>query len=198
MNKLLLATGNRGKLRELRALLAELASPLVTPDELGLELSVAEDGESYLENAQKKSKAFAAASGLVALADNSGLEVDILDGEPGLHSKRYLSDKDATDGDRRAYLLQILRNKPRPWRARFRAAVAVSAPFGETLWAEGECPGEIIPEEHGQGGFGYDAIFVVDGMGKTMAELDMEHKNRVSHRARAIANAWPILTRLLG
>ena len=198
MNRLLVATNNPGKMQELRALLSDLAVLLVTPEEAGLDLSVTEDGESYVENAQKKAAAFAAASGLISLADDSGLEVGALDGAPGLRSARYLAHAGATDADRRALLLQNLRGKPRPWMARFRAAVAISVPGGETHWAEGDCPGEIIPEERGAGGFGYDPIFLVSGTGQTMAELDMHEKNRVSHRARAITKARPILRQLLG
>ncbi|MFH1185467.1 MAG: RdgB/HAM1 family non-canonical purine NTP pyrophosphatase [Chloroflexota bacterium] len=197
MNRLLVATNNPGKMLELHALLNDLAVFLVTPEDAGLVLSVTEDGRSYLENAQKKAAAFAAASGLISLADDSGLEVEVLDGAPGLHSARYLAHAGATDADRRAFLLQNLSGKPRPWRARFRAAVAISVPGGETRGAEGDCPGEIIPEERGAGGFGYDPIFLVSGTGRTMAELDMHEKNRVSHRARAIAKARPMLKQLL-
>jgi len=196
MNRLLVATNNRGKMQELRALLSDLGVILVTPEDAGLRLSVTEDGTSYRENAQKKATAFAAASGLITLADDSGLEVDALEGAPGLHSARYLPDADANDADRRAFLLRNLLDKPRPWRAHFRAAVVIAVPGGETSSAEGDCPGEIIPQERGSGGFGYDPIFLVDGTGQTMAELSMEEKNRLSHRARAITNARPILQHL--
>lgn len=195
-NRLLIATSNPGKMLELRALLSDLALTLVTPGEIGLQLSVLEDGSSYLENARKKAAAFAAASGLIALADDSGLEVHALEGAPGLYSKRYAPKANATDADRRAFLLENLRGKSRPWRARFRAAVAIALPGGEAYWAEGECDGEVIPQGRGFGGFGYDPVFVVDGTGRTMGELDTVEKNRLSHRARAVANARPILQRL--
>ncbi len=198
MRKLLLATGNPGKLVELRALLAELPVELVSPGEIGVALDVLEDGATYVDNAVKKAAAFAAAGGLAALADDTGLEVEALKGAPGLHSKRYLSGEGATDAARRAYLLRNLSGKPRPWSARFRAAVAVSTPAGATQWTEGECGGEIIAEERGEGGFGYDAIFLVFGTGLTMAELDLETKNRFSHRGKAVANAMPLLHRLFG
>jgi len=198
MHRLLVATNNPGKMKELRGLLGDLPVVVVTPEELGVGLSVVEDGSSYLENARKKATAFAAASGLIALADDSGLEVEALEGEPGLHSRRYTSRSDATDADRRAFLLENLRGKARPWKARFRAAVVVALPGGEVHWAEGECRGEIIPEERGTGGFGYDPVFLVKGTGRTMAELDMAEKNRLSHRARAVANAWPFLEQLFG
>ena len=196
MHRLLVATSNRGKAQELRALLMDLELSLVTPQDLGLDLSVTEDGLTYVENAQKKAAAFAGASGLIALADDSGLEVDALDGAPGLHSARYDVTAGATDADRRGLLLTNLRDKPRPWRARFRAALALSVSDGESYWTEGYCSGEIIPQERGSGGFGYDRIFLVDGTGRTMAELDLDQKNRISHRAMAVARARPILRRL--
>ena len=196
MNKLLIATNNRGKVEELRALLHDLPVQLVTPLEINLELDVLEDGSTYAENAGKKALAFAQASGLVSLADDSGLEVEALGGAPGLYSARYLSNPGATDADRRAYLLKNLENKPRPWRARFRATIAIAVPGQSLQLAEGDCQGEIIPEERGAGGFGYDPIFFIPELGHTMAELDMEEKNRVSHRARAVMNARPFLEKL--
>jgi XTP/dITP diphosphohydrolase len=193
MNRLLLATNNPGKVRELRALLRDLDIQLITPEELGLELHVEEDGDTYVENASKKAVAFSRAAGLAALADDSGLEVDALGGEPGLRSARYLGGSGATDADRRAFLLSKLAGKPRPWVARFRAAVAVASPGNAVQHAVGECPGEIIAAERGEGGFGYDRIFLVQGTALTMAELPMEQKNRISHRARAVMNAFHIL-----
>lgn len=191
-----MATSNPGKQRELWALLRELPVRLITPKEAGLELSVVEDGASYVENACKKAGAYAGASGLVSLADDSGLEVEALGGEPGLHSRRYVRRVDATDADRRALLLERLAGKPPPWRAHFRAAVAIAVPGGEILWAEGSCEGEIQSQEQGLGGFGYDPIFLVAGTGLTMAELDLSRKNRLSHRGRAVANALPHLRQL--
>ena len=196
--KLLLATNNKGKLRELQAILADLPLELVTPADINLDLDVFEDGATYAENASKKALAFAHASGLVCIADDSGLEVDALDGAPGLYSARYSSKPGASDADRRAYLLQNLNGKPRPWKARFRATVAIAGPEGSVQIAEGTCPGEIIPEERGTGGFGYDPIFFMPELGQTMAELSDETKNRLSHRARAVQAAKPILMRLFG
>ena len=196
--KLLLASNNKGKLRELQAILADLPLELVTPADINLDLDVFEDGATYAENASKKALAFAHASGLVCIADDSGLEVDALDGAPGLYSARYSSKPGASDADRRAYLLQNLNGKPRPWKARFRATVAIAGPEGSVQIAEGICPGEIIPEERGTGGFGYDPIFFMPELGQTMAELSDETKNRLSHRARAVQAAKPILMRLFG
>ena len=194
MFRLLIATRNRGKMQEIRALLSDLSIELVSPEDIGALLRVEEDGGTYVENATKKAVAFAEASGLVSLADDSGLEVDALGGAPGLRSARYHPAAGATDGDRRAYLLSNLRGKPRPWTARFRAAIAVATPRDGVQFAEGACTGEIIPEERGTGGFGYDRLFLVEDTGRTMAELRMEEKNVLSHRARAILNARAILS----
>ncbi len=193
MLKLFLASENRGKLKEMRALLGDLPVELVSPSDLGLHLNVVEDGSTYAENAARKALASARASGLWAVGDDSGLEVDALDGRPGLYSARFVSRPHATDADRRAYLLEQLRPHARPWKAHFHCTVAIARPEGELSYAEGNCPGEILPEERGHNGFGYDPIFLVEGTGKSMAELSMAEKNRLSHRARAILAARPLL-----
>jgi XTP/dITP diphosphohydrolase len=192
---LLIATNNQGKTGELRDLLKDMEIELVTPSQINLDLDVLEDGSTYAENATKKALAFARASGLISLADDSGLEVDSLDGAPGLYSARYGSPDGGklSDAERRAYLIRNLQDKPRPWTARFHATIAIALPNAEIHLAEGYCPGEIIPEERGTGGFGYDPIFLLSELGKTMAELSMEEKNRLSHRARAVINAKGIL-----
>jgi XTP/dITP diphosphohydrolase len=197
MQKLLIATNNRGKTKEFQALLSGLDVELVTPKDIGLELDVHEDGQTYEENAGKKAVAFSKASGLLSLADDSGLEVDALDGAPGLYSARYHPKPGATDADRRAYMLENLSGKPRPWTAHFHATVAIGLPDGQVLFADGNCYGEIIPEERGNNGFGYDPIFFIPEIGKTMAELSMDEKNRLSHRALAVKNALPILQKAL-
>jgi XTP/dITP diphosphohydrolase len=196
MNRLLIATNNKGKVEELQDLLKGTGIALVTPSQIHLELEVKEDGSTYVENAAKKALAFAQASGLISLADDSGLEVDALDGAPGLRSARYSPKPGANDGDRRAFLLQNLKDKPRPWAAHFHATIAIAKPTSEVEFAEGNCFGEIIPEERGAGGFGYDPIFLLTELGRTMAELEMDEKNRVSHRARAVMNALPILKKI--
>jgi XTP/dITP diphosphohydrolase len=196
--RLLLASENRGKLVEIQALLEHLDLELVLPGDLGLHLDVVEDGITYAQNAARKAAAFAKAGGLTALGDDSGLEVDALGGQPGLYSARFNPKPGATDADRRAYLLERLRGKTRPWTAHFHCTVAIATPGGEVLYAEGDCPGEIIPEERGSNGFGYDAIFRVEDLDLTMAELDMGVKNRLSHRARAVRAAVPLLERLFG
>lgn len=197
MIKLLLASSNLGKLREIQALLDDLDVILQTPKQLDITIDVDEDGVTYAENAALKASAFAQASGLLTLADDSGLEVDVLGGLPGIHSARFSQLPHATDADRRNYLLDRLRGSPRPWSAQFHCTVALTTPGGDIYFANGECHGEIIPEERGQGGFGYDPIFLLSDLGRTMAELDMEEKNRLSHRARAVKASLPILTKLI-
>ncbi len=193
MKNLLLATNNIGKLREIQAILGGQEIRLLTPKEVGLQLEVIEDGETYIANASRKALAFARASNLLSLSDDSGLEVEALDGAPGLHSARFSPKPGATDADRRALLLQRLQDHPRPWRARFHCTVALATPAGWVDTVEGNCPGEIIPEERGQNGFGYDPIFLVVERGLTMAELGLEEKNQISHRARAVRAAIPLI-----
>jgi XTP/dITP diphosphohydrolase len=193
MNQLLIASGNPGKLLEIQALLIGMPFELVYPSQLGFPLSVVEDGTTYAENAARKALAFTGASGLITLADDSGLEVERLGGLPGLHSARFSPLPGASDADRRAYLLKKLDKFQRPWEAKFKCTVAIALPGGEVHYTEGECDGEIIPGERGSGGFGYDPIFLIPESGKTMAELSMEEKNQLSHRARAILAAKPLL-----
>ena len=214
MHQLLIATNNKGKVIELQDLLKGMDIELITPSHIGLDLDVIEDGLTYAENATKKAIAFAKASNLISLADDSGLEVDALNGEPGLYSARYgtlppfsASQKmggagGGSDAERRKYLLSNLQDKPRPWTARFRAVIAVAIPDSFREQAprlqtfEGICEGEIIPEERGTNGFGYDPIFLFPELGKTMAELSMDEKNRLSHRAKAVMKAKGILETL--
>jgi XTP/dITP diphosphohydrolase len=196
MNKILIATNNKGKVKELQDLLKGTGLELVTPADINLNLEVEEDGATYAENAVKKANAFARASGLVSLADDSGLEVDALDGAPGLHSARYHPKSGANDADRRAYMLENLKGKPRPWKARFHATIAIAIPDKDVHVVEGNCLGEIIPNERGTGGFGYDPIFLLPELNKTMAELEMDEKNRLSHRAKAVMNAIPFLRKI--
>jgi XTP/dITP diphosphohydrolase len=198
MTELLIATENHGKLKEIEALLADLPLELLLPSSLGLQLKVIEDGQTYAENASRKALTYARISKIATLADDSGLEVDVLGGQPGLYSARYSPLPNASDADRRTFLLRNLQDKPRPWTARFRATIAIATPNGNVRFVEGECTGEIIPEERGANGFGYDPIFLLPELGRTMAELSMKEKNRLSHRARAIQNARGILMDTLG
>lgn len=188
MEVLLLASGNPGKLSELRALLTGIK--LIDPQTLGIELQIDETGKTYLENALIKAAQYAHETGQWTLADDSGLEVDALDGAPGLHSSRILG-PGRSDAERRTRLLELLQPHTPPWTARFRSSVALIGPGGERFTAEGICPGSIIPTERGQNGFGYDPIFLIDSTNKTMAELTMEEKNNISHRARAVKALLP-------
>ncbi|HZQ50163.1 MAG TPA: RdgB/HAM1 family non-canonical purine NTP pyrophosphatase [Candidatus Dormibacteraeota bacterium] len=175
--KLVLATGNAGKLGEYRELLANAGLELVAHD-----TEVDEVGKTYAENARLKSDAAMHASGLPALGDDSGVEVDALDGFPGIRSARL----GPTQKERTAALLARLEGRPRPWTARFVCTLALSVPGEEVQFFEGECRGEIVPEWRGQAGFGYDPIFLVPGTGKTFGEMPPEEKRKYSHRARAV------------
>jgi len=201
MLKILVATQNKGKLHEIKALLGDLPVELLSPDHIDLEVVVIEDGRTYQENATKKALAFAKVidkdSGMLILADDSGLEVSILNGQPGLYSARFSKRPGATDADRRAYLLKQLGPHPQPWAAQFRCVVVLYDPDRNLHISEGICPGEIIPQERGTNGFGYDPIFQVEGLGRTMAELTIEEKNVLSHRARAIMAIKPRLIKII-
>jgi XTP/dITP diphosphohydrolase len=193
--RLLIATNNRGKVREYRDILGDLPLELVFPADIGIDLEVEETGATYEENARLKAQSFAQASGLVTLADDSGLEVDALGGEPGVHSHRYARGSDA---DRYRVLLEQLQGVSHEERtARFRCVIVIVTPAGETHTCEGICPGVILYTPRGDGGFGYDPIFYLPERGQTMAELAPEEKNRLSHRGRAGQCARPVLEELV-
>ncbi len=196
IKKLLIASNNNGKIVEIKDLLKDLDIQLLIPDDIQLDQDVEETGHTYLENARLKALAFCKASGYVSLADDTGLEVKALDGAPGLHSKRYSPDPEATDADRRKLLLKNLSAYPHPWEARFVCAVALAMPDGTLAEYQDNCNGEIIPHECGQNGFGYDRIFLFPELCKTMAELSLEEKNRISHRAKAVQGIIPYLKSL--
>jgi XTP/dITP diphosphohydrolase len=196
MEKILLATNNAHKVGEYRQLLAGIPYALITPAEIGLDLDVAEDGDTYADNAARKALAFARASGLLALADDSGLEVFALGGEPGVRSSRFAG-PGASDADRIARLLERLGRVPGASRAaRFVCVIAIARPTGDLDSVEGECRGEIAAAPRGSHGFGYDPVFLLPESGVTMAELPPEAKHRISHRGRAAAQAREVLERL--
>jgi len=197
LTPLLIASSNPGKLREIQAVLGDLPCRLLLPADLNLTLDVEESGLTYAENAALKAHAYWRATGLPCLADDSGLEVDALDGAPGLHSARYAPQPGANDADRRRLLLYNLTGRPRPWTARFLCTVAVADTTGRLHFSQGVCPGEIIPEERGNDGFGYDPIFQLNELSLTMAELTLAQKNTLSHRARALIAARPHLLDML-
>ena len=175
--RLVVATGNPGKLDEYRELLDGGGVELV-----GHHAAVAEDGDTYEENALLKARAAAQATGLPAIGDDSGIEADALGGFPGLRSARVAPEQP----ERTRILLSKLEGKPRPWRARFVCAVALAWPDGRETVARGESEGEVVPEERGRQGFGYDPVFLVPELGRTFAELSSREKHRWSHRGRAV------------
>ena len=194
--KLLLATNNQAKVGEYKSLLSNLPFELVTLSDLGITARVSETGESLEENARLKATVLAAKSQLVALADDSGLEVDALGGEPGVLSARYAGEG-ASDSDRINYLLKRLKGVP--WEKRsacFKCVIAVATPDGAVEFCSGECRGFITFEPRGEEGFGYDPIFYLPELDKTMAELPLELKNQVSHRGQAARKAYYLLERL--
>lgn len=197
ITRLVVATRNPGKLREIKALLAGMPLSVVPLDGVRLVQVPPEGGDSFRENALLKARAVAAGSGELTLADDSGLEVDALGGAPGVWSARFGGVRD--DGQRNQLLLERLRGIPPAERtARFRCVIAVATPTGRSWTAEGLCEGRIALAPRGCHGFGYDPIFEIPRLGRTLAEVESEVKNRLSHRARALSRARRILFEVLG
>ena len=196
MPRLLLATGNAGKVREIRAILGEAGWEIVTPAEAGVGIPpIVESGRTYAENAIAKAVSTARETGLPTLADDSGIEVDALDGAPGVTSAYYGGPGMRNDGDRNALILKRLEGVPFARRiAYFRAVVALVLPGGRAFTREGLVPGHIAEAPRGANGFGYDPIFLLPD-GRTMAEVGDE-KLRISHRALALASLRPVLEQL--
>ena len=210
-HSLVVATSNRGKLEEFRALLAGLPIRVHTIEEaVSRPLTIVEDGATFAENALIKARAVASASMMLTLADDSGLEVDALNGAPGVRSARFASSR-ATDAENNAALLAALADLPdhshlahRPasgrFTARFRCVLALIDPYADPadpILVEGRCEGTVTRTPRGSGGFGYDPLFVVDGTDRTMGELSEDEKNALSHRARAFQALRPVLDRVL-
>lgn len=194
---LLIATANPGKLREITALLSPLEVELKSIRDVNLHLEVQETGTTYAQNARLKALAFQAVTGLPTLADDSGLEVEALEGAPGIYSARFSPIENATDADRRAHLLMQLKDKPRPWKAHFHCTAILALPGGQRFQTTGRCTGVIIPEERGSGGFGYDPVFFLPEYAATMAELPFDLKNQISHRSKAIQAMLPFIQQKL-
>jgi len=195
--KLLVASNNLGKLREYASLLGGLPFELTTLAGERITDEIEETGSSMEQNAIQKATAYAALSGLITLADDSGVEVDALGGEPGSLSRRYAGEN-VSDRERIDYLLAKLDGVPWEGRGgRFRCVIAIATPEGKVETCEGVCEGIIALDSKGEGGFGYDPIFYLPELDRRMAELTLEEKNRISHRARAAEKARPILE-LLG
>jgi XTP/dITP diphosphohydrolase len=183
--KFVLATHNPGKLKEMSAILGGLGIEVLLPSDLGIAVEVEETGETFAENAMLKAKAVCAAANLPAIADDSGLCVDALNGGPGVYSARY-GGEGLDDRGRYTLLLNSLRGMPTR-SAHFTCAVACAFPNGDTLSAEGRCDGAIAYAPMGTGGFGYDPVFLLPEKAKTFAQLSEEEKSAVSHRGKALA-----------
>ena len=182
--KFILATHNPGKLREMADILSHLGVEVVSPADVGITVEVEETGATFAENAMLKAKAICAASGLPAIADDSGLCVDALNGGPGVYSARY-GGEDLDDKGRYTLLLNSMRGQTTR-AAHFACAIACAFPGGKTLTAEGRCDGAIAFAPLGGGGFGYDPVFLVPEKGKTFGQLTAEEKSEISHRGRAL------------
>ena len=182
--KFVLATHNPGKLKEMGAILARFGVEVVSPRDLGITVDVEETGTTFAENAMLKAKAICAASGLPAIADDSGLCVDALNGGPGVYSARY-GGEGLDDRGRYMLLLNSMRGQPTR-AAHFACAIACAFPNGDTLTAEGRCDGTIAFAPMGEGGFGYDPVFFVPELKKTFGQLTAEEKSSISHRGRAL------------
>lgn len=198
MDRLLIATHNPGKLREYRALLADLPWEVVSLDDVGITHDVEETGDTFAANATLKAQGYAHLSGLLTWADDSGLEVDALDGRPGVYSARF-GGHGLTDAQRYAYLLRELAPiPPDRWTARFRCVVALAYPNGPVHTMADAVEGIITDQPRGAHGFGYDPIFYMPDHQATMAELPPDVKNVISHRAKAAAKAKALLATLTG
>ncbi len=188
MIKLVLATKNRGKVNEIRGLLGLAAQKnveVLTLADMSTVKDPREEGKTFSENARIKALHYAAAYRVLCIADDSGLTVDALGGRPGVRSARYAGTQ-ATDEENNALLLDDLKPYPGPWKAAFVCVAVCALPGRVIAEASGRIAGEIVPVPRGNGGFGYDPVFLVGGTGKTMAELSTEEKNRISHRGQAV------------
>ena len=186
VNRILFATGNQGKMKEVREILADLGVEVISMREAGVSAEIVEDGETFEENAVIKARTIMELTGEVTLADDSGLEIDALGGEPGVYSARYMGE-DTSYHIKNNNLIRRLSQVPRQQRtARFVCSIAAAFPDGEIITTDGVIEGLIGYEEAGENGFGYDPIFVVPQLGCTTAQLSDEQKNEISHRGKAL------------
>lgn len=193
MQALLLATTNRHKLEEYRAIFSDLPFTLLSLYDVQLDIQVEETGTTFAENAALKARAYAQASGMIALADDSGLEIDALGGAPGVYSARFASPETSYEERFRLILERLGGLSMEQRTARFRCAIAIAEPAGYCRVVEGVIEGVIAASPRGDHGFGYDPIFLVPELGKTTAEVEPEQKNRISHRGRAAQKARVLL-----
>jgi len=185
MMKLVLASKNQGKLKELSDILHDFKIEVVLQSDVGVDIDVEETGVTFEENAMLKAKAVFEATGMASIADDSGLVVDALNGEPGVYSARYGNCKN--DKERTAFLLENLKDVPEAQRtARFVSVIACCFPDGSSITARGACEGRITRSPMGDGGFGYDPVFFYEPAGKTFSQLTSSDKNKISHRATAL------------
>ena len=186
MKKIIFATGNQGKMKEIREILADLDAEVLSLKDAGIEADIVEDGKTFEENARIKAKAICEMTGEIVLADDSGLEIDYLNKEPGIYSARYMGE-DTSYHIKNANLVQRLEGVPDEQRtARFVCAIAAAFPDGTVKTVRGTMEGRIGYDEKGENGFGYDPIFYLPEYGCTSAELSMEEKNKISHRGKAL------------
>ena len=192
--KVVMASNNAHKIAELRAILSAYGLDVVSQREAGVHVEPEETGTTFEENSRIKAVAVMQACGLPAVADDSGLMVDALNGEPGVYSARYGGPDCISDSDRINYLLRKLENVPEGKRtAKFVSVITLVTPDGKEIVARGECPGHILFERHGNGGFGYDPLFLYEPLNKTFAEVTEEEKKQISHRARACEKMLEIM-----
>ena len=193
MAKIFFATGNKNKLAELKVLVEPLGVEVVSPRDYPEYIAPEETGKTFFENAEIKARAACDYTGLPALADDSGLVVPALNGEPGVYSARY-SGENATDDENNVKLLKIMADMEVDDRkACFCAVLCFVTPGGEVCFSEGKVEGHLLKEYRGEKGFGYDPIFFIDEIGKGMAEIDLAEKNKISHRSRAFAGIFNAL-----
>ena len=186
MKRLILASNNKKKLLELQSILRDSGIEVISQRDAGCSFEVEENGSTFEENAYLKAIAVTKATGEVAVADDSGLCVDYLDGAPGLYSARFTGNHEDSDEARVAFLLEKMQGAE-DRKAKFVSAICCTFPNGDVLRTRGECPGSILTEPRGNGGFGYDPVFQPDGYAYSMAEMGTEVKNQISHRAKALA-----------
>ncbi len=191
--EIVFATGNEGKMREIRAVLADLGLPIFSMKEKGVDVTIVEDGTTFEENARKKARTVHAVTGGLVLADDSGLEVDALDRAPGVYSARFLGYDTPYEAKMQAILDRLEGRQGEERSARFRCVIAAVFPDGHEAVTEGTIEGQIAQHPCGQGGFGYDPILYVPALGRTTAELSAEEKNAVSHRGQALRKMAAVL-----
>jgi XTP/dITP diphosphohydrolase len=198
VREIIVASANSGKLREIKESFKGMDIQVLSLKDFPPLPPVKEDGKTFRANALKKARAVAQHTGRLTIADDSGLEVDYLQGKPGVHSARFAGEE-ASDADNNRKLLRFLEGVPSSQRgAVFRCVIAIADPTGKESWVEGECKGVIGKHARGTQGFGYDPLFVIPTLGKTMAELPLEEKNRISHRGKALAALKEVLRDFLG